>query len=92
MTGRAYDGAPREITEDEARQLAHEEYVLSRPTGIACYRGADGGYHAFDPVRRGQDAIAYLNVKRRDLRERLMAGKCTHTCFYDRARDRFYLG
>jgi hypothetical protein len=88
-----YDGAPRPITEDEARAIAHAEYVFGRgPNGVACYRGADGGLHAFSPTRRGQDAVVYLNHKRADMRERIMAGKCSHTIFYDRARDTFYCG
>lgn len=86
---RHYDGAPRPITDEEAKIIAHAEYVRGYD-GIACYRGADGGFHAFSPIRRGQDAIAYLNVKRADLRRRIMAGECTHTIFYDRARDVFY--
>jgi hypothetical protein len=85
-----YDGAPRAITEDEARAIAHEEYVLLR--GYAAHRGGDGGYHLSEPLRQRQDAVSYVNVKRRDLRERIMAGRCTHTVFYDRARDAFYCG
>ena len=86
-----YDGAPRPITGEEAKTIAHAEYVRGYD-GIACYRGADGGRHAFSPIRRGQDAITYLNVKRADLRRRIMDGECTHTIFYDRARDTFYCG
>jgi hypothetical protein len=83
-----YDGAPRPITEDEARTIAHEEYVLLR--GYAAHRGSDGGFHLSEPTRQGQDAVSYVNVKRAALRERIMAGACTHTVFYDRHRDRFY--
>ena len=91
MTCLHYDGAPRPITEAEAKAIAHDEYVIGRGSaGVAMYRGADGGYYPFTPTRRGQDAIAYLNVKRRDLRERIMRGECTHTIFYNAARDSFY--
>ena len=88
-----YDGAPRPITEEEAKTIAHEEYVIGRGANDwAMYRGADGGYHVFEPSRRGQDAITFLNVKRKDLRERIMRGDCTHTIFYNRATDAFYCG
>jgi muramidase (phage lysozyme) len=90
MTDLHYDNAPRPITEDEAKTIAHEEYVLQR--GYAAYSGADGGYHLFEPLRQRQDAVTYINVKRADLRRRIMAGECTHTVFYDRARDKFYMG
>lgn len=90
-----YDGAPRPITADEAREIAHGEYQLIKlgeygSRNYAGHRGADGGMHLCEPTRKGQDAVSYINVKRADLRERIMAGKCQHTVFYDRARDRFY--
>lgn len=83
-----YDGAPRPITEAEARAIAHGEYALLR--GYAVHRGADGGMHLSEPMRQHQDAVAYINVKRKALRERIMAGKCIHSIYYDRARDAFY--
>ena len=91
LAGLHYDGAPRPITEDEAKTIAHAEYVRGFD-GIACYRGADGGTHAFSPIRRGQDAIMYLNVKRADLRRRIMSGEAEYIIFYDSARDTFYCG
>lgn len=89
-----YDGAPRPITEDEAKTIAHDEYRMSGygRDGMALYRGSDGGFYPFSPVRRGQAAIAYLNAKRADLSRRIMAGECTHTIFYNSARDTFYCG
>lgn len=91
LAGLHYDGAPRPITEDEAKTIAHEEYVLGHGSnGVAMYRGSDGGFYPFSPARRGQDAIAFLNVKRRDLRGRIMRGECTHTIFYNPTRDTFY--
>jgi hypothetical protein len=89
-----YDGAPRPITEDEARDIAHAEYVIrSSGTDHLCLsRGADGGMHLRQSFTRSQAAILWTNTRRRDLRERIMAGKCTATIFYDRARDTFYCG
>lgn len=88
-----YDGAPRAITEEEAKTIAHAEYIIGRGSdGCAMYRGSDGGYYPFSPLRRRQDAISYVNVKRADLRRRIMAGECTHTIFYNAARDEFYCG
>lgn len=85
----AYDGAPRPITEEEARTIAHAEYVISS-RGAAMYRGSDGGFYPFDPLRLRQDAVQYVNAKRRALRDQIMAGECTHTVFYNAARDTFY--
>lgn len=93
MTNLNYNGAPRPITPDEARELAHAEYKLGG-NGASTYamsRGSDGGYH-IRQTGRGQAMVTWINVRRADLRERIMAGKCTQTCFYDHARDRFYLG
>lgn len=86
-----YDGAPRPITEDEAKQIAHEEYII-RGIGSSTKflsRGADGGYHLREQGR-GQLMVTVCNARRKDLRDRIMAGKCQNTVFYDRARDRFY--
>lgn len=87
-----YDGAPREITEDEAREIAHAEYKMSSHYGQhhVMSRGADGGYHLRETFTRSQAAVVWMNARRQDLRERILTGKCTHTIFYDRARDAFY--
>jgi hypothetical protein len=89
-----YDGAPREITAEEAKTIAHEEYVLRRSYGrhMVFSRGADGGMHLryTSNSRSGQDAVVWMNTRRQDLRTRIMAGECTHTIFYNRARDTFY--
>lgn len=90
-----YDGAPRAITADEAKRIAHEEWTLVGPRYgqyRALSRGSDGGMHVRETFSRGQLAVTWVNVRRQDLRERIMGGKCTHTIFYDRARDTFYCG
>lgn len=92
MSTLRYDGAPREITEEEARKIAHEEHkIVSRYGQHHWYsRGADGGMHLRESFSHSQAAIVQVNTRRKDLRERIMAGKCQFTIFYDRARDTFY--
>jgi hypothetical protein len=87
-----YDGAPRPITADEAKEIAHAEHTVVSRNGRHHWmsRGADGGMHLRETFTRSQAAIVQVNTRRKDLRERIMAGKCQHTIFYDRARDRFY--
>lgn len=89
-----YDNAPREITADEARAIAHAEHQLSSRNGQHYWmsRGSDGGMHLRETFTRSQAAITQINARRNDLRERIMAGRCQHTIFYDRARDTFYCG
>lgn len=89
-----YDGAPRPITEDEAKQIARDEYQLSKSRGqhVCLSRGADGGMHVRETFERPLAAVVWVNARRQDLVRRLLAGDCTHTCFYDRARDRYWLG
>jgi hypothetical protein len=89
-----YDGAPRAITHDEAQAIAEQEIdCCAGDRGwIVRSRGSDGGMHyrASEPTRAL--AIANVMTRRRELVERIMAGACAHTMFYDRARDRFYMG
>lgn len=89
-----YDNAPRPITADEARAIAHEEYALRSYNGqhLVCSRGADGGMHLRETFTRSQAAVVWINTRRTQLRERILAGECTHTVFFDRARDAYYLG
>lgn len=89
-----YDGSLRDITEAEALALSREEYQMISQYGQhhVLSRGSDGGMHIRDTFTHSQAAIVWMNTRRKDLRERLLAGKCQHTCFYDRSRDRFWIG
>lgn len=94
MSALAYDGAPRDITAEEARRIAHAEHQLVSRNGRHHWlsRGSDGGMHLRESFTRSQAAVVQVNARRADLRERIMAGRCQHTIFYDRARDTFYCG
>ena len=90
-----YDGAPRPITVKEAVSIAHDEYPepsrCDREWSVRS-RGADGGYHARAWHANYTAAKEDLQARRAAFVDRILAGECEHTIFYDSARGAYYSG
>jgi hypothetical protein len=89
-----YDGAPRPISPREAATIAADEYGYRRGDRdwMLLSRGSDGGMHYRGPAYSEGAARGWCNEKARGLTRRILAGEGRYMVFFDRARDRYYLG